>query len=316
MPTPELVGRDFRPQYGVIESRFIAMTPRLIVEVRYGKLAGTKKVIEPQKTLRVGRTDLSDLVIAHDGNMSGIHFELQWDGQRCFLRDAKSASGTRVGGLDVKESEVQHGGWIQAGETDFMVYVEGKTPPNRRMFDENEKVQEAKRLAAAEEALRRLRAAAQKSSLYAVVDGARDRRIVELARQHVEAHQSLYEGPGGENFEDMAPFLIGPMRANSGLLDRLVLEGWGKRWGIYCTSSNRFAEVRRHFRRFLMVDLESSGEKVYFRFYDPGVMRVFWPSCVTAQKREVAEGLEEIFVEEQNLALVGLVAADRAAKKA
>lgn len=292
------------------------MTPRLIVEVRYGKLAGTKKVIEPQKTLRVGRTDLSDLVIAHDGNMSGIHFELQWDGQRCFLRDAKSASGTRVGGLDVKESEVQHGGWIQAGETDFMVYVEGKTPPNRQTFDENEQAQETKRLAAAEEALRRLRAAAQKSSLYAVVDGARDRRIAELARQHVETHQSLYEGAGGENFEDMAPFLIGPMRANSGLLDRFVLEGWGKRWGIYCTSSNRFAEVRRHFRRFLMVDLESTGEKVYFRFYDPGVMRVFWPSCVTAQKREVSEGLEELFVEEQNLALVGLVAADRAAKKA
>lgn len=293
----------------------MTMTPRLIVEVRYGKLAGTKKVLEPQKTLRVGRTELSDLVIQHDGTMSGIHFELQWDGQRCLLRDAKSAAGTRVGGLDVKEGEVPHGGWIQAGDTDFMVYVEGKTPPNRQTFDEEEQIQENNRRAAAEEALRRLRTVAQKSSLYAVVDGARDRRIVELAREHVEAHQSLYEGPGGENFESMAPFLIGPMRANSALLDKFVLEGWGKRWGIFCTSSNRFADVRRHFRRFLMVELESNGEKVYFRFYDPGVMRVFWPSCGAAQKREISEGLDEIFVDDENMALVGLVAADRAAKK-
>lgn len=292
------------------------MTPRLIVEVRYGKMAGTKKVIEPAKSLRVGRTDLSDLVIGHDGTMSGVHFELQWDGTRCFLRDSNSVSGTRLGGQDVKEGEVTHGGWIQAGETDFMVYVEGKTPPSRKKFTEEEQVEENARRAAAEDVLPRLRAEAEKAPLYIVIDGARDRRIVELARQHVETHQSLYEGAAGENFEDLAPFLVGPMRAHSGLLDRFVLEGWGKRWGIYCTSSNKFAEVRRHFRRFLMVDLESTQEKVYFRFYDPGVFREFWPSCTTAQKRELSEGLDEIFVETKEHALLGLLRADRASRRA
>jgi pSer/pThr/pTyr-binding forkhead associated (FHA) protein len=292
------------------------VTPRLIVEVRYGKLAGTKKIVDASKSLRVGRTDLSDLVIAHDGSMSGVHFELQWDGSRCFLRDANSVSGTRLGGQDVKEGEVNHGGWIQAGETDFMVYVEGKTPPSRKKFTDEEKAEEDARIAAAHDVLPRLRAEAEKAPLYAVVDGARDRRIVELARQHVETHQSLYEGAGGENFEDMAPFLIGPMRANSALLDKLVLEGWGKRWGIYCASHEKFAEVRRHFRRFLMVELESSQEKVYFRFYDPGVFRGFWPTCSTAQKRELSEKLDEIFVEEKNHSLVALLRADRASRRA
>lgn len=292
------------------------MTPRLIVEVRYGKLAGTKAVLEPSRTLRVGRTDLSDLVIPHDGTMSGIHFELQWDGQRCLMRDANSNAGTRLGGLDVKEGEVGHGGWIQAGETDFMVYVEGKTPPKRRKFTEEERADETKRLQAAEGVLGRLRQEAENAPLYMIIDGARDRRLVELARQHVETHQSLYEGAAGENFEDMAPFLVGPMKAKSALLDRFVLEGWGKRWGIYCTSRNKFAEVRRHFRRFLMVELESRQEKVYFRFYDPGVLRVFWPSCNTGQKRELSEGLEEIFVEEADLSLSALLRADRAARRA
>jgi pSer/pThr/pTyr-binding forkhead associated (FHA) protein len=291
------------------------MTPRLIVEVRYGKLAGTKKVLEPAKNLRVGRTDLSDLVIAHDGTMSGVHFELQWDGSRCLLRDTNSLSGTRLGGQDVKEAEVLHGGWIQAGETDFLVYIEGKTPPKRRKLGEDERVQEQARLAAAEDVLRRLRAEAEKASLYVIVDGARDRRIVELARQHVEPHQSLYEGAGGENFEDMAPFLVGPMRATSALLDRFVLEGWGKRWGIYFTSHDKFSEVRRHFRRFLMVELESIKEKVYFRFYDPGVLRPFWPTCNTAQKREFSEGLEEIFIENDDFGLLALLRADRASRK-
>ena len=175
---------------------------------------------------------------------------------------------------------------------------------------------EDKRKAAAEETLRRLRAEAEKSPLFVVVDGARDRRIVELARQHVENHQSLYEGAGGENFEDLAPFLIGPFRSHSALLDRLVLEGWGKRWGLYCSSQNKFAEVRRHFRRFLMVELESTQEKVYFRFYDPGVFREFWPSCTTAQKRELSEGLDEIFVEANDHSLVGLLKADRASRRA
>lgn len=292
------------------------MTPRLIVEVRYGKLAGTKAVVDPAKSLRVGRTDLADLVIPHDGTMSGVHFELSWDGQRCLLRDANSVTGTRLGGQEIKEGEVGHGGWIQAGETDFMIYVEGKTPPKRRKIAESEKAEEEARQAAAQDALRKLRHEASDAPLYAVVDGARDRRIVELARQHVENHQSLYEGAAGENFEDMAPFLVGPMRANSELLDRFVLEGWGKRWGIYCTSRDKFSEVRRHFRRFLMVELDSTHEKVYFRFYDPGVFRVFWPTCGTAQKRELAEGLEEIFLEEQDHSFSALLRADRAARKA
>lgn len=292
------------------------MTPRLIVEVRYGKLAGTKAIVEPSKSLRVGRTDLSDLVIPHDGNMSGVHFELQWDGRRCLLRDAQSVSGTRLGGQAVIEGEVLHGGWIQAGETDFMVYVEGKTPPPRRKLSEDEQQEENARMAGAQEALVRLRREAEQAPLYALIDGARDRRIVELARQHVETHQSLYEGAAGENFEDMAPFLVGPMRAKSALLDRFVLEGWGKRWATYCTSREKFVEVRRHFRRFLMVEIEARQEKVYFRFYDPGVLRVFWPTCTTGQKREFSEGLEEIFVEQPDFSCAALLRTGRVAGRA
>jgi pSer/pThr/pTyr-binding forkhead associated (FHA) protein len=285
--------------------------PRLIVEVRYGKLAGTKAVVEAGRALRVGRTELADLVVPFDTRMSGAHFELAWDGARCSLRDLGSVSGTRLGGEGVAEGVVGHGGWIQAGDTDFMVYVEGKTPPRRRKIEEAERAREEARQDAAERARIRLRAESEKSPLYAVVDGARDRRIIELAQQHVEPHQSLYEGLEGETFEGMAPYLVGPMRKDSELLDRLVREGFGNRWGIYCSSRRKFVDVRRHFRRFLMVEIEPTNSQVYFRFYDPGVFRVFWPTCSDGQKASLTDGLEAIFVEEKNLSLSALLAGDR-----
>jgi pSer/pThr/pTyr-binding forkhead associated (FHA) protein len=281
--------------------------PRLIVEVRYGRLAGTKVALEPGRSLKVGRTERADLVLAHDQHLSGAHFELAWDGTRCSLRDLGSATGTRLGGQRVAEGDVTHGGWIQAGETDFMVYVEGKTPPGRRKLDAEARAAEERRLEAAERALASLRASAAKVPIYAVLDGARDRRILELARQHIETHQSLYEGLPGEVFDSMAPYLVGPMRKDSALLDRLFSEGHGKRWGIYCTSREKFAEVRRHFRRFLMVQLETTNQEAYFRFYDPGVFRVFWPTCSAWQRQKLAEKVQEIFVEEKDLSLSALV---------
>jgi len=293
---------------------FVVTDPRLLVEVRYGKLAGTKVHLQKGKSLRVGRTDLADLVVPSDGQMSGAHFELFWDGSTCKLKDLGSVTGTRLGGLSVTEADVPQGGWIQAGETDFLVYVEGKTPPRR--VAAGHRAAEQTRRAAAERALSELRAEAEQAPLYAVVDGARDRRVLELCREHVETHHSLYEGAQGENFEDMAPFLVGPMRRDSALLDALVFEGWGKRFCIYVTSHEKFLEVRRHFRRFLMVELEPSHEQVYFRFYDPGVFRAFWPTCSPAQKRELSEKLSEIFVEEADLSLSALIRKDRARGRA
>src|SRR5262245_30449354 len=105
------------------------MQTHAIVEIRFGRLQGKKAIIAPGGRLKVGRTDWADLVVAHDVQMSKEHFELAWDGSRCWLKDLGSAKGTRLGGELVKEGEVEHGGWIRAGQTDFLVHVEGRTPP-------------------------------------------------------------------------------------------------------------------------------------------------------------------------------------------
>lgn len=288
--------------------------PRLIVEIRYGKMAGKKVAIEPHKTLRVGRTDLADLVVAHDGQMSGVHFELSWDGERCLLKDLSSIGGTKLSGVAVKEAEVRHGGWIQAGDTDIMVYIEGRLKPQAKVLDAFEQANENARRDGAAQALLRLRN--EKTPLYALVDAGRDLRVLELLRQHVEPHQSLYDGLDGETLEDVAPYLVGPMRKDSALLEHLVMEGYGKRWAVFVTSYEKFVEVRRHFRRFLKVEMEYSHEDVFFRFFDPGVLRPFWPTCNSGQKREFSEGLEQLFVEEKNFSLTALLQKGRAEARA
>jgi hypothetical protein len=289
------------------------MDPRLIVEVRWGPMNGRKVAIDAGKSLRVGRTDRADFEVPHDNHLSGVHFALDWDGARCVVRDLGSQEGTLLDGEAVKEGEVSHGGWIHAGETDFSIHVEDKIPPrdpetgdpdDDDLLDEDERrlrvearAEEQKRLGAAAEALRGLRAEAEKEPLFAILDTARDDRILELLRQSVEPHQSLYEGIQGEPLATVAPYIVGPFRKDSKLLDRLVTEGWGKRWGIYMSSREPFKEVRRHFRRFLMVEMEETGEPLYFRFYDPWVLRVFLPTCSTAQKEDFSRPLGGLYFE-------------------
>ena len=279
--------------------------PRCIVEVRWGRLAGTKSIIAPGGTLRVGRTDRAELAIEHDGKMSHVHFELRWEGGRCTLRDLGSIGGTRAGGVPVTEAEVPHGGWIQAGETDFTVYFEDRTVPHEDedgdVDDDRVKPEPAEeaRHEAAEEAVSALRSEARSKPLYAVLDAAREDRILELLREHVEPHRSLYEGAEGETLDEVAPYLVGPMQEDSMLLERLVREGWGKRWGIYCTSREPFREVRRHWRRFLMVELDESGEQVYFRFYDPAVLVTFMATANEEQLSSVEAILTGLLAEDE-----------------
>lgn len=265
------------------------MTARAIVEVRWGELAGTKAVIEPGKALRVGRSSRADLEIAHDDAMSNVHVELSWDGARLSAKDLGSAHGTLFYGQKITAVDLPHGASIRAGHTDLVVYVEGKTPA-REAADEDldeaaSRLRRARRRAA-EAALPILRAEADQGRLYAVLDAARSERVLELLREHVEPHRSLFEGPNGDALSEVAPYLVGPMRKDSALLDRLVLEGWGRRFGIYAVSAKAMAPLRRHLAEIVKIEIEP-GKRGFFRFYDPGALRVVLPSCSPRQIDEL-----------------------------
>ncbi len=290
---------------------------RVIVAVKWGPSAGRKAVVAPGEVLRVGRGALADLVIPNDLQLSPVHFELTWDGERCSFRDLQSARGTlRNGDPGAAEGEIKHGDWLKAGETVLTVHLEGATTPAPFDMDDDvdedddearrEREAEKERAAAAELALPELRSSAT-APLYAVLDSARDPRILELLRESVEEHHSLYDGIEGETMAHVAPYLVRLSR-ESRLLAALVREGWGKRWGIYLTSTQPFAIVRRRLRRYLMVERQDRQERVYFRFYDPAVLGVFLPATTVLQRAELFAGTGEMIFEGER----GLVTVARA----
>lgn len=79
-------------------------------------------------------------------------------------------------------------------------------------------------------------------------------------------------------------------------LTELVAEGWGGSWGVYLTCSQPFAEVRKHLRRFLLVNLPD-GRQVYFRYYDPRVLRTYLPTCTPAELTHFFGPIKRCFAE-------------------
>jgi len=89
-------------------------------------------------------------------------------------------------------------------------------------------------------------------------------------------YESLYEGKPKAELVMFAPYLV-RLLPESKLLEKLVNKGWGKSWGVYVTCDLEFSELRRHFRHFLMVKMPD-GYQVYFRFYDPRVLKTYLPT--------------------------------------
>jgi hypothetical protein len=65
-------------------------------------------------------------------------------------------------------------------------------------------------------------------------------------------------------------------------------------------SSLPIFELHKHFRKFLLVSTEE-GKQLYFRFYDPRVLRIFLPTCNPAQLVEFfGKGIDYIIVEDED----------------
>ena len=167
---------------------------------------------------------------------------------------------------------------------------------NARQAAKAAHAERARQKAAAAAALPILTAAAREAPLHAVLDAARTPRILEILRESVEEHRSLYEGVQGEALDDVAPYLV-RLSPGSRLLEQLVREGWGRRWGIYLLGELRQRDLRRHLRRFLMVEDDATRDRLYFRYYDPGVLRDLWPTCSRRQRDELVGPLRGYLVE-------------------
>lgn len=114
-------------------------------------------------------------------------------------------------------------------------------------------------------------------STYAVIDGASVPELLPKLYAAKEEWACLYRGELEPDLAQVAPYLV-KLRRKSTLTQWILSEGWGNHWGIFAITPIGLEALRRHFRHFLRVK-DPSGKVLYFRFYDPRVLRVYLPTC-------------------------------------
>jgi len=117
------------------------------------------------------------------------------------------------------------------------------------------------------------------TNAYAVLDGASVEQLPQLLWEHEPENICLYRGELEPDIAATAPYLVKLEYDHP--FTRLVCEqGWGKHWGIYIITPADvdIRVLRQHFRKFLMV-YDPDGKLIYFRYYDPRVLRAYLPTC-------------------------------------
>jgi hypothetical protein len=117
--------------------------------------------------------------------------------------------------------------------------------------------------------------------LYAVLDGASVPGLLDKLKDHPKQHFSLIAGQLEPDLAAAAPYVV-ELASGGKLTDWLVEEGWGKHWGLFVFCKREILPVRNHFRMLFEVR-DPEGEEMYFRFYDPRVMRVYLPTCTAEE---------------------------------
>jgi hypothetical protein len=256
-----------------------------IVEIVTGPAAGRKFDVPEGATVSVGRTEKSRFVIADDTRLSGAHFSIECRGGKCKLRDLSSTNGTFVNGAKIAEAEIGLAEVIAAGSSTFRL----------RPGAIDEWIGYAPRQKAVLSVLY-----GNGQPVFVVLDTAREDRLPAFLQAYGVEHAPLSEGDKAGQSKEGAPYVV-LLPKTSPLLKLLMDEGWGKGWGVFVNSAAPFGDVRKHLRRLLTIQTED-GRFLYYRFYDPRVVRGFFPISSPEESAEFFGPISRFVVEGDDLA--------------
>lgn len=135
---------------------------------------------------------------------------------------------------------------------------------------------------------------------YCLLDAARMDEAMLQAKDLNDEHHCLYEGDSEQFLNSVAPFLFS-FNPGEEFSRWLIEEGKGQSWGILFESKAEPLQIYRHLRKFLIIKNEDEKE-LYFRFYDPRVLRVFLPTCNDEQLYSFFGPIETFITEDENQA--------------
>jgi hypothetical protein len=145
-----------------------------------------------------------------------------------------------------------------------------------------------------------------KAAVFAILDGASVGDLLSPLYEHQPEFECLYPGEVQPDIAEVAPYLV-RLAPGSPFTAWVIAEGWGNHWGVFALFVDRrraerrkqvvqnvterrrkdrrereappeMSDMKRHFRRLLVVH-DSMGKPLYFRYYDPRVLRVYLPTC-------------------------------------
>ena len=131
--------------------------------------------------------------------------------------------------------------------------------------------------------------------LFALLDGARDPRIIDHLSHPLVESLCLFRGRVHPRLARAAPHLAA-ISPRSRLTHALLSEGWGRHWGVFLRSKVILHDLLRHFRRLLVVQ-DEQGRRLFFRFYDPRILRVYLPTCNAPELNAVFGPVEAFLIE-------------------
>ena len=131
--------------------------------------------------------------------------------------------------------------------------------------------------------------------LYTVLDAARDESIHPKLLGSNVAGIPLFRGEKARELATVGPYLI-LLRRDDPFTEWLLNNGWGSSWGIFVVSHAALNELKRHFQTLLMV-YDEDGNPLYFRYYDPRVLRVYLPTCNESELEIIFSPVSQYSVE-------------------
>ncbi len=269
----------------------------LTLRIESGEAAGRSVPIPPGPVVRVGRLATAGVRLTDDPTLSGEHFGVRCDGRAGYVTDLGSRFGTLLNGVKVAEATLRDGDEIRAGRTVFSVRVVGADPA-----DPHEATHAPVSTAAtvvtpgpapaaplppsaaplgphAAAALAHLRG--MPGALYALLDAGGEPSVPARLLGSGLKYESLYEDGRGDELAAFGPWVV-RIPHDAGFLDELARDGWGANWVVYLTSDAAPDDLHAHLRKFLISKL-ADGRQVYFRYYDPRILRTYLPTCTAAE---------------------------------
>lgn len=119
------------------------------------------------------------------------------------------------------------------------------------------------------------------TNLFALLDAARDIQIYEIIKKlEPGQYHCLFARQLIETTPELAaaaPYLV-LLEKNAPFTQTIIEKGWGNAWGIFLETPNNLDtdELRTYLNQLLKLEGEN-GQPLYFRYYDPRVLRLYLP---------------------------------------